>query len=172
MSGLRLRAMVVGVPNVGKSTFINTMAKSAAAKVADRPGVTRGKQWISTGRIDLLDMPGVLWSKFENVKTANFLAFTGAVSDMVIDMTALALSLLSVIKERYKKQIEGRYRFEYPLQIDEVELLTQIAQRRGMRLTKGELDIDRAAIMLLDELRGGKLGRVTFEQPGDALEVS
>lgn len=165
MGGLKLRAMVVGIPNVGKSTFINNMAKSAATRVADRPGVTRGKQWISTENLDLLDMPGVLWPKFESMKTANNLAFTGAISDNVVDMTALAASLLFEIKDMYKERLEERYKINYQPTIDDYELLEMIAKRRGMLLSKGEYDIDRAAIMLLDELRGKKLGRITLERP-------
>ena len=162
MTGLKYRAMVIGIPNVGKSTFINLLADSGVTRVEDRPGVTRGKQWIVTSDIELLDMPGVLWPKFETQRIAHNLAFCGAISDKIVDMTELALSLLDEIKESHKEKICLRYNLEYD-DITAFDLLEAIGQKRGMLISKGDIDIDRAAIMLIDELRGKKIGPITFE---------
>ncbi len=160
-----MRAMVVGVPNVGKSTLINCLAKSAKTKVADKPGVTRGKQWISLGNIDLLDMPGVLWNKFDDKKSAVLLAISGAIKDDVVDITELACVLLEMLKETNEKNILERYKLNSPLPEQGYEILEQIALKRGMIISKGEPDYDRAAINVIDEFRGCKLGRISLEEP-------
>lgn len=165
MTGGRIRAMVVGIPNVGKSTFINLLAGGAPTKVEDRPGVTRGKQWISLKDIELLDMPGVLWPKFEDQRTALLLAFTGAIKDDVLDIVDIAAALLASLRTNYTQQLCARYKLTPPLPDNDYELLELIAQKRGMLLGKGEYDLYRAAAMVLDELRAGKLGRITFEEP-------
>lgn len=167
MVGTKLRCMVVGIPNVGKSTFINCMAGGAPTKVEDRPGVTRGKQWISLKEIELLDMPGVLWPKFEDQRTAQLLAFTGAIKDDILDITDIAAALLETLKKHDEPQLRARYKLEGELPQNNYELLELIAKKRGMLLGKGEYDLYRAATMLLDELRAGKLGRVTLEEPPD-----
>ncbi|MCL1831030.1 MAG: ribosome biogenesis GTPase YlqF [Oscillospiraceae bacterium] len=167
MTGLKTRAMVIGIPNVGKSTFINQLSDSASTRVEDRPGVTRGKQWIITPDIELLDMPGVLWPKFESNRVAYNLAFTGAISDKVIDITDLALTLLEEIKTPHYDALSSRYKLEYDDGISAYELLKEIARKRGMLISKGEIDILRASIMLIDELRAGKLGPITFEAGDD-----
>lgn len=169
MGNSRIRAMVVGIPNVGKSTFINLMADGAPTKVEDRPGVTRGKQWISLKEIELLDMPGVLWPKFDDRTGALLLAFTGAIKDDVLDTADIAVALLSALKSGYPARLCERYKLTPPLPADSYCLLERIAQKRGMLLAGGEFDTNRAAVMLLDELRAGKLGRMTFEEPPDGI---
>jgi len=164
MTGFRIRAMVVGIPNVGKSTFINNVTGGAPTRVEDRPGVTRGKQWIILDGIELLDMPGVLWPKFEDQNTALKLAFTGSIKDDVLDIAEIAALLLGMLRDSQPEKLCERYKIDGALPEDNYELLGLIAKKRGMLLAKGELDIYRAAAMVLDELRGGKLGRVTLEK--------
>lgn len=166
--GRPVRAMVVGVPNVGKSTFINKVARRKSAKASDRPGVTRGKQWVSvdTG-LELLDTPGILWPKFEDETTGLHLAFTGAVKDEVTDLEGLACALLELLRSRYPKALEERYKVAGINGLQGWELLEQCAQKRGMLISGGEVDTERMAKVLLDEFRGGKLGRFTLETPED-----
>lgn len=166
--GRPIRAMVVGVPNVGKSTFINKVARRKSAKASDRPGVTRGKQWVSvdTG-LELLDTPGILWPKFEDETTGLHLAFTGAVKDEVTDLEGLACALLELLGSRYPKALEDRYKVAGINGLQGWELLEQCAQKRGMLISGGEVDTERMAKVLLDEFRGGKLGRFTLETPED-----
>ena len=166
--GRPIRAMVVGVPNVGKSTFINKVARRKSAKASDRPGVTRGKQWVSvdTG-LELLDTPGILWPKFEDETTGLHLAFTGAVKDEVTDLEGLACALLELLGSRYPKALEDRYKVAGINGLQGWELLEQCAQKRGMLISGGEVDTERMAKVLLDEFRGGKLGRFTLETPKD-----
>ena len=167
--GRPIRAMVVGVPNVGKSTFINKVARRKSAKASDRPGVTRGKQWVSVDRgLELLDTPGILWPKFEDETTGLHLAFTGAVKDEVTDIEGLACALLELLRDRYPGALEERYKLA---EIDELkgwELLEQAARKRGMLISGGEVDTERMSHVLLDEFRSGKLGRFTLEVPEDA----
>ena len=167
--GRPIRAMVVGVPNVGKSTFINKVARRKSAKASDRPGVTRGKQWVSvdTG-LELLDTPGILWPKFEDETTGLHLAFTGAVKDEVTDLEGLACALLELLGSRYPKALEERYRLTGINGLQGWELLEQCARKRGMLASGGELDTERMSKVLLDEFRGGKLGRFTLEIPDEA----
>ena len=161
MIGKALRLMVVGIPNVGKSSFINRMANSKKTKVGDRPGVTRGKQWVSIDKdVELLDMPGILWPKFDDKNVAQKLAFTGAVKDDVVDTAALARSLGVLLLSDYPELIKARYKIS-----EDGDVLTEIAKSRSMLISGGEPDTERAAIALLDEFRGGKIGRITLDTP-------
>jgi len=160
-----IRAMVVGVPNVGKSTLINKYTGSAAAKVADKPGVTRGKQWIRIRKdFELLDTPGILWPKFDDVNVGLNLAFTGAMNDQILDRIENAAAFITLLRKISPEAIKTRYKIDF---IDEEphEILEKIAAARGFLLRAGQLDMERAAIILLDEFRGGKLGRITLEKP-------
>ena len=166
--GRPVRVMVVGVPNVGKSTFINKVAKRKSAKAGDRPGVTRGKQWVSVDAgMDLLDTPGILWPKFDDETTGLHLAFTGAVRDEVMDSEELAASLLELLRDRYPESLEERYKVTVSPNQPGWELLEQCARKRGMLISGGEADTGRMARVLLDEFRAGKLGRFTLETPDD-----
>ena len=167
MVGRPIRMMIVGIPNVGKSSFINRVAKEKRAKVEDRPGVTVDKQWIAVAKdVDLMDTPGVLWPKFEDPAVGGKLAFTGAVKDQILDVELLAMRLLGWLREEYPallarfklnpEDLEGR---------EEYELLELVGRRRGMLISGGEVDTLRAAAMILDEYRGGKLGRLSLEAP-------
>lgn len=166
ISGTPIRIMVVGIPNVGKSSFINRMAGSKRAKVEDRPGVTRTKQWVNIGSdMQLLDMPGVLWPKFEDPAVGEKLAFTGAVKDDVVDIELLAMRLLGYLRQEYPQAIEERYKLagtDY-LEIGEYELLELVGRKRGMLISGGEVNTERAAITVMDEYRAGKLGKLTFD---------
>ena len=164
MSGHGIRLMIVGVPNVGKSSFINRMAKGAKAKVADRPGVTRGNQWFTIGKgLELLDTPGVLWPKFDDPLVGERLAFTGAVKDEILDVETLAARLLETLRGRYGGYITKRYGLEQPESLKGHEMLARIGKKRGMLISGGEIDTQRAAVMVLDEFRSGALGRITLE---------
>ncbi len=166
MQGAKTRVMVVGIPNVGKSTFINTFTGSNRAKAADKPGVTRGKQWVSTDKFDLLDMPGVLWKKFENVEIATNLAFIGSIKDDILDMEEIACNLIGEVKETYPAALIERYKLNEDIEnLDNYEILQAIGKKRGMVISGGEINTERAAIMVVDEFRGSKLGRVSFESP-------
>ena len=170
--GRPVRAMVVGVPNVGKSTFINKVAGRKSAKAGDRPGVTRGKQWVHVDQgLDLLDTPGILWPKFEDERTGLDLAFTGAVKDDVMDVETLGCHLVALLGERYPAALSA-YKLEA---VDPEqpgwELLEQCGRKRGFLISGGEVDTERMARILLDEYRSGKLGRITFESPQDAESV-
>lgn len=162
--GRPVRAMVVGVPNVGKSTFINQVAGRKSAKAGDRPGVTRGKQWVSVDSgLELLDTPGILWPKFEDETTGLHLAFTGAVRDEVMDSEELACHLLELLAARYPAALEERYKIAAGPEVPGWELLERCARKRGMLISGGEADTGRMARVLLDEFRAGKLGRFTLE---------
>ena len=166
MKGRALHLMVVGIPNVGKSSFINRLAGQKKAKVEDRPGVTRTKQWVKLADdIELLDMPGVLWPKFEDMAVGERLAFTGAVKDDVVDVEALACRLLDVLNVLYQDELTARYKIEIAEDDDGYELLQKIGRARGMLVSGGEINTERAAITVLDEYRSGKLGRITLELP-------
>jgi ribosome biogenesis GTPase A len=166
MVGRPIRIMIVGIPNVGKSSFINRMAKSKIAKVEDRPGVTRGKQWVSLGTdLELLDMPGVLWPKFEDKLVGEKLAFTGAVKDDIMDLELLASRLLQYLNENYPKLIFDRYNVETIENEEGYEILQKIGKRRGFLISGGEINTERAAITVLDEFRSGKIGKLTLEKP-------
>ena len=164
MQGKALRVMVVGIPNTGKSSFINRMAGKYRAKVADRPGVTTTSQWFAIGSgIELLDTPGVLWPKFEDPEVGFKLAFTGSVKDEILDTEEIAVRLLKVMQENYPDRLSERYKISDFEELEPYELLELIARKRGMLISKGEADTLRASVMLLDEYRGGKLGRITLE---------
>lgn len=163
-----LRIMIVGIPNVGKSSFINRVAKQNRAKVEDRPGVTRGNQWYSIAKnIEMLDTPGVLWPKFDDKIVGERLAFTGAVKDQILDTELLAVRLLDFLRSLKPADFMVRFKLDdVDLDaIDSYELLNVIGKKRGMLISRGEINTERAAIMLLDEFRSGKLGRITLEMP-------
>ena len=163
-----IRIMIVGIPNVGKSSFINKMVKKNRAKVEDRPGVKRGNQWYTIEKnLEMLDTPGVLWPKFDDKTVGEHLAFTGAVKDQILDIELLAVRLLDFIKELKPADFITRFKLENEdiENIDSYELLKMIGKKRGMLVSGGEIDTERAAIMLLDEFRSAKLGRITVEMP-------
>lgn len=163
-----IRIMIVGIPNVGKSSFINKMVKKNRAKVEDRPGVTRGNQWYTIAKnLEMLDTPGVLWPRFDDKTVGEHLAFTGAVKDQILDIELLAVRLLDFIKELKPADFITRFKLENEdiENIDSYELLKMIGKKRGMLVSGGEIDTERAAIMLLDEFRSAKLGRITVEMP-------
>ena len=160
--GKALRVMILGIPNVGKSSFINRMAGSRKTKVEDRPGVTRGKQWVTIDReVELLDMPGILWPKFDDKQAALKLAFTGAIKDDVTDVESLAAELGAILAENYPERLKERYKLD-SLEGSIPEL---IAKKRGMMRSGGVPDTERAAAALLDEYRSGKIGRISLERP-------
>ena len=172
--GRPVRAMVVGVPNVGKSTFINKVARKKSAKASDRPGVTRGKQWVTVDRgLELLDTPGILWPKFEDVETGMRLAFTGAVKDDIMDVETLGCHLMAFLGTQYPNVLAESYRLkEVPAREAEenevaygYRLLEAVGKKRGFLISGGEVDTERMAKILLDEYRAGKLGRFTLEMP-------
>jgi ribosome biogenesis GTPase A len=163
-----MRIMIVGIPNVGKSSFINRISRQNRAKVEDRPGVTRGNQWFTiSNNLEMLDTPGVLWPKFDDRIVGEHLAFTGAVKDQVIDIELLAVRLLDFLKKLKPAEFIARFKLE-DMDLDNTdsyELLRIIGKKRGMLVSGGEIDTERAAIMLLDEFRAAKLGRITVEMP-------
>lgn len=164
-TGRLLRIMILGIPNVGKSSFINRIACRKAAEASDRPGVTRGKQWINIGSgIEMLDTPGLLWPKFEDKEIGERLAFTGAVKDDILDTELLGARLLALLAKEYPQAVEDRYKFK-PEGEAGFELLEKAARKRGFIVSGGEPDTERMSRVLLDEFRGGKLGRITLESP-------
>lgn len=166
MKGRVIHVMIVGIPNVGKSSLINRLAKQKKAKVEDRPGVTLNKQWVKIADdVELLDMPGVLWPKFEDKVVGERLAFTGAVKDDVVDVEALASRLLYVLNGMYKNVLESRYKITTEEDEDGYDILMKVGKSRGMLISGGEINTERAALTVLDEFRSGKLGRVTLELP-------
>lgn len=168
MAGKPLRIMVVGIPNTGKSSFINKMAGRNRAQVADKAGVTRHNQWFAIGGgIELLDTPGVLWPKFDDPKVGDKLAFIGSVKDDVFDLETLAVRLLEVLKSDYADRLSERYKITDFSDLQAYELLEAIGRKRGMIIKGGEVDTLRASVMLLDEYRGGKLGRITLDAVGE-----
>jgi ribosome biogenesis GTPase A len=161
-----LRAMVAGVPNVGKSTFINKISGRKSAETSDRPGVTRGKQWITVDeRLELLDTPGILWPRFDDQAVGERLAFTGAIKDEILDTETLASKLLEILRGSYPAAIAERYKFTPEPDEAGWKLLQTAARRRGFLVSGGEVDASRMAAVLLDEFRGGKLGRISLEKP-------
>ena len=161
-----LRIMIVGIPNVGKSTFINQISGRKGAKAENRPGVTRGKQWVTVNNsLLLLDTPGILWPKFEDPKVGLMLAFTGAVKENVIDTEELAYYLAELLSKRYPQTLLERYGVEADPEIPGYELLEVLGRKRGFLLARGEINTERMAKVLLDEYRRGKLGTLTFELP-------
>lgn len=172
MEGKPIRIMVVGIPNVGKSSFINRVAGGKRTKVEDRPGVTRGKQWVTLEKgIDLLDMPGVLWPKFDDKTVGEHLAFTGAIKDDILDTELLAMRLADLLNREWHSLLCERYKLtdEETADIEPYDLLSLIGAKRGMKVSGGEVNTERAAAMLLDEFRGGKIGRITLEMPNELV---
>ena len=168
MTGKNIRMMIVGVPNVGKSSLINRLSGSKRAKVEDRPGVTRGKQWVRLENgIELLDMPGVLWPKFDDKTVGERLAYTGAVKDVVYDIEWVGMRFLAFLRENYPHYLEQRYKVarEETQGLEPFELLELVGRKRGMLLSGGMVNTERAAITVMDEFRSGKIGRITLERP-------
>ena len=164
--GKALRFMVLGVPNVGKSTFINQIAGRKGAKAENRPGVTRGKQWITVDQgLELLDTPGILWPRFDSQEVGELLAITGAIKAEVLDRETLAANFMLRLAKFYPDAVEQRYKFRPDPACNGFELLEQAAKKRGFLISGGEYDLERMAGVLLDEYRGGKLGRITLEMP-------
>lgn len=163
-----IRAMVVGIPNVGKSTFINKLVGKSSAKTGDRPGVTKGKQWIKIKKdFELLDTPGILWPKFEDMNVGMKLAFTGAIKQEILDTHTLCLELLKLLSNKFPYTIENRYKIIDVNAKTPMELFTEIGQKRGFLIARGEVDYSRTSQIILDELRSGKLGNITLESPAD-----
>lgn len=161
-----IRMMICGVPNSGKSTLINSLCGRRAAQAQDRPGVTRGGQWVTlSSDVELLDTPGILWNKFKDMRCGLHLAFTGAVKDDVVDIETLALELLKFLREKYPSALEQRYNIELCESDAPLEIYEKICRRRGFILRGGDFDYERCAKILLDEFRGGKLGRISLEEP-------
>lgn len=168
MAGKPLRIMVVGIPNTGKSSFINKMAGRNRAEVADKAGVTRHNRWFVIGNgMELLDTPGVLWPKFDDPKVGDKLAFIGSVKDTVVDCETLAVRLLEIMKTEYADRLSERYKISDFADLQPWELLELIGRKRGMIIKGGEVDYTRVSVMLLDEYRGGKLGKITLDRVGE-----
>lgn len=166
MTGRRLRAMVVGIPNCGKSTLVNRLAGAKKAKTENRPGVTLTKQWVPTNiGIDLLDMPGVLWPKFDDRRVGENLAMTGAVRDAILDKTELAVTLCSRLRTLYPELLKTRYKLGDISDLDDYDLFLEIGRKRGFLMSGGVVNEDRTADILLDEFRAAKIGRISLESP-------
>ena len=168
--GRVVRVMVLGIPNVGKSTFINKVAKRKTAKAEDRPGVTRSKQWVPVdATLELLDTPGILWPKFDDPEVGKRLAFTGAVKDDVLDIEELACYLMDYLAAHYADVLTERYKIDVEETDTGYDLLEKAGRKRGFLMRGAQVDTERMARILLDEFRGGKLGRFTLETVEDAL---
>ena len=166
--GRTVRVMVLGIPNVGKSTFINKVAHRKTARAEDRPGVTRSKQWVPVdSTLELLDTPGILWPRFDDPEVGKRLAFTGAIKDDVIDMEELACFLMDYLSRRYAPVLAERYKIEVEPEDSGYDLLEKAGRKRGFLMRGAQVDTQRMARVLLDEFRGGKLGRFTLEAPDD-----
>lgn len=165
-----LRIMIVGIPNVGKSTLINQISGRKGAKAENRPGVTRGKQWVTVNNgLLLLDTPGILWPKFEDPNVGMMLAYTGAVKENVIDTEELACKLMELLRRHYPDVVRERYKIEFTDEMPGYEMLEAAGRKRGFLMARGEINTERMAKVLLDEYRSGKLGHFTFETPEDIL---
>ena len=167
--GRTVRVMVLGIPNVGKSTFINKVAHRKTARAEDRPGVTRSKQWVPVdSTLELLDTPGILWPRFDDPEVGKRLAFTGAIKDDVVDMEELACCLMDYLSRRYAPVLAERYKIEVEPEDSGYDLLEKAGRKRGFLMRGAQVDTQRMARVLLDEFRGGKLGRFTLETVEDA----
>ena len=172
-TGRPLKIMIVGIPNVGKSTFINQISGRKGAKAENRPGVTRGKQWVTVDQgLLLLDTPGILWPKFEDPEVGMRLAYTGAVKDDIIDIETLACSLMRMLWVRYPDAIRARYKIDMPEEAEGWELLEAAGRKRGYLISGGEVDLERMAKVLMEEYRSSKLGKFTFETPDMIKEAA
>lgn len=160
-----LKIMIVGIPNVGKSTLINQISGRKGAKAENRPGVTRGKQWVTVNPgLLLLDTPGILWPKFDDPQVGMMLAYTGAVKENVLDTEELSAFLMELLWKRYPETVRQRYKVDMPADTPGYKLLEEAGRKRGFLLARGEIDTERIAKVVLDEYRSGKLGRITFEE--------
>jgi ribosome biogenesis GTPase A len=172
MGSRPIKAMIAGIPNVGKSSFINKVARRKAAIASDRPGVTRGRQWVTAGKgLELLDTPGILWPKIEHEWQGENLAFTGAIKDAVTDVEAIAVKLFERLEQTYPELLATRYKLDLDAasespELRGYELLSQAARKRGFRISGGEFDTLRMANIALDEFRAGTIGRITLERAG------
>ena len=168
MIGRRVRAMVLGVPNVGKSSLINRICGNKKTKVENRPGVTLDKQWVSTSvGVDLLDMPGILWPKFEERRVGENLALTGAIRDGILDLESLAVILCKRLRRLYPELLSARYKLGDMgalRELSDYDLFLAIGKKRGFLISGGEINTERTAIMLMDEFRSSKIGRITLER--------
>ena len=170
MTGKPLKVMVVGIPNVGKSTFINQIAGRKGAKAENRPGVTRGKQWVTVdGGLLLLDTPGILWPKFEDPEVGLRLAYTGAVKDDILDVETLAARLIRMLCDRYPDAVRERFKLEPSETADGIALLETAGRKRGCLLSGNEVDLERIARIVLEEYRSCRIGRFTLESPEEML---
>lgn len=161
-----IKIMMVGIPNVGKSTLINKLSGKSSAKTGDRPGVTRGKQWITLkDGVELLDTPGILPPKIENQDVAKNLAYTGAIKDEIMDLELLSYSLLEYLRDNYAEELKARYKIEFDFSTEGWELLELIGRKRGCIISGGEINTERAANIIFDELRNASIGRITLEKP-------
>ncbi len=170
MTGRKLKAMIVGIPNVGKSSLINKLSGQKKAKVENRPGVTLDKQWVTTNQgIDLLDMPGVLWPKFEDRTTGENLAATGAIKDAILDTEELGMILAKRLFDRYPAEFCARYKLSQDdiCELDSYDLLCAVGKKRGFLISGGDINTERTALMLLEEFRSSKIGRLSLERPDD-----
>ena len=165
MNGRSLKAMILGIPNVGKSSLINKLCGAKKAKVENRPGVTLDKQWVATNAgLDLLDMPGVLWPKFDDRTVGENLALTGAIKDSILDIESLAAVLCARLSKNYPAMLCGRYKLDgIPEELKPYQIVELIGKKRGFLMSGGEINTERTANMLLDEFRSGKIGRITLD---------
>lgn len=166
-----IRALIIGIPNVGKSTFINKLAGKGIAETGDRPGVTKSKQWIKVSpELELLDTPGILWPKFEDEQVGLRLAFTGAIKDEILDVNELASKLLEVLVQKFPQNLKARYKLEdTDISLTLHELMNLIGKKRGCMMAGGEVDLLRASNLILDDFRGGKLGNISLESPKNII---
>ncbi len=167
MSGKTLKVMIVGIPNVGKSSFINRIAGKSRAKVENRPGVTRGNQWFMIGKgVEMMDTPGVLWPKFEDNVVGERLAFCGSIKDSILDVELLAMDLIKEVKVLYPQMLIDRYKLKIDLETaDDYDILCEMGKNRGMKISGGDVDTERMANTFLEEFRNTKIGRMTLEKP-------